>query len=108
VDVIIIQASIVMPHALRTIMLAPAVQRAAMPDYRKLEMPRDYATPVLDNLQRPLRDLRISVTDRCNLRCRARYSTGVIHLYLAPSCFLLKRSNVLPGSSSGSAYRKYA
>jgi cyclic pyranopterin phosphate synthase len=25
---------------------------------------------VLDRLQRPLRDLRISVTDRCNLRCR--------------------------------------
>ncbi|MBI5891572.1 MAG: GTP 3',8-cyclase MoaA [Nitrosomonadales bacterium] len=32
-------------------------------------MPRDYTTPVLDKLQRPLRDLRISVTDRCNLRC---------------------------------------
>jgi GTP 3',8-cyclase len=26
--------------------------------------------PVLDQLQRPLRDLRISVTDRCNFRCR--------------------------------------
>jgi cyclic pyranopterin phosphate synthase len=26
-------------------------------------------TPVLDTLQRPLRDLRISVTDRCNFRC---------------------------------------
>jgi len=25
--------------------------------------------PVIDTLQRPLRDLRISVTDRCNLRC---------------------------------------
>src|SRR5438270_12763522 len=25
---------------------------------------------VLDQLQRPLRDLRISVTDRCNMRCR--------------------------------------
>ena len=24
---------------------------------------------VLDTLQRPMRDLRISVTDRCNLRC---------------------------------------
>jgi len=24
---------------------------------------------VLDSLQRPLRDLRISVTDRCNFRC---------------------------------------
>ncbi len=26
-------------------------------------------TPVRDQLQRPVRDLRISVTDRCNLRC---------------------------------------
>src|SRR5438270_13987535 len=25
---------------------------------------------MLDALQRPMRDLRISVTDRCNLRCR--------------------------------------
>ncbi|MBM7583978.1 cyclic pyranopterin phosphate synthase [Bacillus pakistanensis] len=25
---------------------------------------------ILDNLQRPLRDLRLSVTDRCNFRCR--------------------------------------
>ena len=25
---------------------------------------------MLDRLDRPLRDLRISVTDRCNLRCR--------------------------------------
>ncbi len=28
------------------------------------------ATPLLDQFQRPLRDLRISVTDRCNLRCQ--------------------------------------
>src|SRR6516164_3469584 len=27
------------------------------------------AMPVLDTLARPLRDLRISVTDRCNFRC---------------------------------------
>ena len=27
------------------------------------------SSPVLDTLQRPLRDLRISVTDRCNFRC---------------------------------------
>ncbi|MCX7520858.1 GTP 3',8-cyclase MoaA [Microbacterium sp. STN6] len=27
------------------------------------------AAPVLDRLRRPLRDLRISVTDRCNFRC---------------------------------------
>ncbi|MFZ2162278.1 MAG: GTP 3',8-cyclase MoaA [Sideroxyarcus sp.] len=58
-----------MTDAFRTISLYPAAQRAVAPDYRKLEMPRDYTTPVLDGLQRPLRDLRISVTDRCNLRC---------------------------------------
>ena len=27
------------------------------------------ATPFLDSFRRPLRDLRISVTDRCNFRC---------------------------------------
>src|SRR5688572_7356275 len=27
-------------------------------------------TPALDRLERPLRDLRVSVTDRCNFRCR--------------------------------------
>src|SRR5437660_11925933 len=27
------------------------------------------AMPTLDRLQRPMRDLRISVTDRCNFRC---------------------------------------
>src|SRR5436190_16437702 len=27
-------------------------------------------TPVLDLLNRPLRNLRLSVTDRCNLRCQ--------------------------------------
>lgn len=29
-----------------------------------------HVTPIIDALQRPLRDLRISVTDRCNFRCR--------------------------------------
>jgi cyclic pyranopterin phosphate synthase len=38
-------------------------------DYDVLNLPRSHAVPVLDTLQRPLRDLRISVTDRCNLRC---------------------------------------
>src|SRR5216117_2794417 len=27
------------------------------------------AMPALDHFQRPMRDLRISVTDRCNFRC---------------------------------------
>ena len=30
----------------------------------------DAAQPMLDTLGRPLRDLRLSVTDRCNFRCR--------------------------------------
>ncbi len=30
----------------------------------------DFSTPIRDTLRRPLRSLRISVTDRCNLRCR--------------------------------------
>jgi cyclic pyranopterin phosphate synthase len=61
--------STAMTDAFRTIHLSPAAQHAIVPDFRKLEMPRDYTTPVMDDLQRPLRDLRISVTDRCNLRC---------------------------------------
>ncbi|MHB1238269.1 MAG: GTP 3',8-cyclase MoaA [Gallionella sp.] len=32
-------------------------------------MPRDEPTSMVDTLGRPLHDLRISVTDRCNLRC---------------------------------------
>ncbi len=34
-----------------------------------LNLPQRHDVPLLDTLQRPLRDLRISVTDRCNLRC---------------------------------------
>ncbi|HJN47230.1 MAG TPA: GTP 3',8-cyclase MoaA, partial [Acidobacteriota bacterium] len=26
--------------------------------------------PIIDKFERPLRDLRVSVTDRCNFRCR--------------------------------------
>jgi cyclic pyranopterin phosphate synthase len=37
-------------------------------DFRGLDVLRVAGT-LLDSLQRPLRDLRISVTDRCNLRC---------------------------------------
>jgi cyclic pyranopterin phosphate synthase len=58
-----------MTDVFSTITLTPAAQFATAPDYRKLEMPRDYTTPILDSLQRPLLDLRISITDRCNLRC---------------------------------------
>lgn len=31
--------------------------------------PAEFTTPLADRLARPLRDLRISVTDRCNFRC---------------------------------------
>jgi GTP 3',8-cyclase len=37
--------------------------------YRVLNVGRGPVDPLLDELHRPLRDLRISVTDRCNLRC---------------------------------------
>jgi cyclic pyranopterin phosphate synthase len=33
-------------------------------------LPRVLAFPLTDSLDRPLRSLRISVTDRCNMRCR--------------------------------------
>ena len=32
-------------------------------------VPRPPASPLTDLLNRPLRSLRISVTDRCNMRC---------------------------------------
>lgn len=51
-----------MTHAFRIIPI-PVVA----PDYA--EMDCDAALPVTDTLHRPLHDLRISVTDRCNLRC---------------------------------------
>jgi GTP 3',8-cyclase len=38
-------------------------------DYRAMGVANDRSDTLLDKLQRPLRDLRISVTDRCNLRC---------------------------------------
>lgn len=34
------------------------------------EVPQATSGPVIDAFDRPLRDLRISVTDRCNFRCR--------------------------------------
>src|SRR5262249_12892795 len=42
----------------------PGLPRPPEPTYRALFVP-----PLLDRLQRPLRSLRVSVTDRCNLRC---------------------------------------
>ncbi len=49
--------------------IVPIRTSLAMRDYAALEVQRTHAVPLLDSLQRPLRDLRISVTDRCNLRC---------------------------------------
>ncbi|HJO29645.1 MAG TPA: hypothetical protein QGG30_04070, partial [Acidobacteriota bacterium] len=31
---------------------------------------QDVTEPTIDKFGRPLRDLRVSVTDRCNFRCR--------------------------------------
>jgi cyclic pyranopterin phosphate synthase len=57
-----------MTDAIRIIPIKSVVQQAAV-DYRALDVARDYSDTLLDGLSRPLRDLRISVTDRCNLRC---------------------------------------
>ena len=40
-----------------------------MTDFRNTPVTRPDSSPPTDRLQRPLRDLRVSVTDRCNLRC---------------------------------------
>jgi cyclic pyranopterin phosphate synthase len=57
-----------MPNAIRIIPIKSAAQQAAV-DYRSLDVARDHSDTLRDGLNRPLRDLRISVTDRCNLRC---------------------------------------
>jgi cyclic pyranopterin phosphate synthase len=46
-----------------------AAPTLAMHDYRALDVARDHGDTLADTMLRPLRDLRISVTDRCNLRC---------------------------------------
>ena len=55
------------PKPVRTIAVADLRYRSALP-----HIPEAMAAPggqLSDRLQRPLRDLRISVTDRCNFRC---------------------------------------
>lgn len=52
----------------RIIPVSHAAKYASV-DYRALDVARDHSDMLRDSLQRPLRDLRISVTDRCNLRC---------------------------------------
>lgn len=56
-----------MSDPLRIIPIVSSANAAA--DYRALDVARDHAATLLDAMRRPLRDLRISVTDRCNLRC---------------------------------------
>jgi cyclic pyranopterin phosphate synthase len=58
-----------MTDTFRIIPVTSAAQQDAAVDYRALDVERDHSDTPLDGLQRPLRDLRISVTDRCNLRC---------------------------------------
>lgn len=60
-------------------------------DYRGLDLAGDHALPLRDTLQRPLRDLRISVTDRCNLRCTycmPREIFDADHVFLPRSALL--------------------
>jgi cyclic pyranopterin phosphate synthase len=52
---------------------------------------RDAAVPLLDRFRRPLRDLRVSVTDRCNFRCRYCMPREVF----GPDHAFLPRSEVL-------------
>ena len=65
--------------------IAPVSPQPATADYRALDVARDHAGTLRDRLGRPLRDLRISVTDRCNLRCpycmpREVFDAGHTHL----------------------------
>lgn len=53
----------------RIIPIAVAASAARPKDYAAFALPAASVGELRDALQRPLRDLRISVTDRCNLRC---------------------------------------
>lgn len=74
-----------MSDAIRILPVSSAVQQLTAADYRALDTERDYPDTLLDGLGRPLRDLRISVTDRCNLRCtycmpREQFDENHMHL----------------------------
>jgi cyclic pyranopterin phosphate synthase len=65
--------------------ITPVSPQPVTADYRALDVASDHADTLLDSLGRPLRDLRISVTDRCNLRCtycmpREIFDAGHTHL----------------------------
>ncbi|MBS0319525.1 MAG: GTP 3',8-cyclase MoaA [Proteobacteria bacterium] len=60
------------PPSVTATRIIPVVDARAVPTGRTVAPARDADLAVLpwhDRLQRPLRDLRISVTDRCNFRC---------------------------------------
>jgi cyclic pyranopterin phosphate synthase len=58
-----------MDEVFRIIPITSAYQQLTPWSYRNMDVARDYSAPLLDDLRRPLHDLRISLTDRCNLRC---------------------------------------
>lgn len=58
-----------MTGTFRIIPITSAYQQIALVEDHDMDVARDYSDTLLDGLQRPLRDLRISLTDRCNLRC---------------------------------------
>jgi cyclic pyranopterin phosphate synthase len=65
-----------------------SIQQPAAVEYRALDVERYHADTLIDRLQRPLHDLRISVTDRCNLRCTYCMPREVFndsHVYLPRS-----------------------
>lgn len=81
-------------------------------DDRELDVAHDRPLPVRDTLQRPLRDLRISVTDRCNLRCTYCMPREIFderHIfYRVPNCSPSRKFSVWRASSSGWAFTRSA
>jgi len=65
----------------------PAEPRRGIPS----EVPSGGPAPLVDRFGRPLRDLRISVTDRCNFRCRYCMPREVF----GPDFAFLPRSEIL-------------
>lgn len=49
--------------------IIPVLNAASFQSGSFLSLDKDLSSSVVDKLNRPLRDLRISVTDRCNMRC---------------------------------------
>ena len=77
-----------MAKIIRIIPITALGHHAPLQDYAALDIPRDHTPHILDTRQRPLRDLRISVTDRCNLRCTYCMPREIFdesHIYLPRS-----------------------